>query len=93
MAQFDGRLLDDFARGGLPRFLRQDDGRQRPGLGLGVSRADLRDDLLGFDVAGHDEENIVGRVFFPVVGNDVLGLKFVENVRVADDGEAIRAAV
>jgi len=40
------------------------------------------------DVAGDDVENVVRRVTFLVVGADVGGLELVEDVQVADDGEA-----
>ena len=50
----------------------------------------MRDDFVILHVARDDVENIVGRVFLRVVITDVLRLHFVENIRVADDGETIR---
>ena len=61
-----------------------------PWLCFRVGSFDLRDDLVVFHVAGDDEENIVRRVFLGVITADVIGLQLVENVRIADDGEAIR---
>ena len=92
VAHFDGRFLDDFARGGLDRFLGQNHRRHRFGLGVFVGRADLGDDVVGFHIAGDDEEHVVGRIFLAIITVDVVGLDFVENVRVADNGEAIRTA-
>ncbi len=48
-------------------------------------------DFLRFDVARDNEENIVGHVLIAVIAQDVLRLERVENIRVADDGEAIGA--
>jgi hypothetical protein len=43
------------------------------------------------DVADHDEEDVVGDVAFAVVGVDIGGAQFVEDVGIADDGEAVGA--
>ena len=89
IAHFDGRFLDDLARGGLARFEGKNQGRQGPGLGLRVRLADLRGDFLRGDVAGDDEKDIVGHILFAVIARDVVRLERIENIRVADDGEAV----
>ena len=53
---------------------------------------DLRDDFIALYVAGHDVEDIIWRVFFVVISADVVRLQLIENIRIADDGEAIRTA-
>ena len=92
MAQFNGSFLDDFPRGRLPGFLRQHDRRQRLGLGLPVSVVDLRHDVLRLHVARDDEAGVIGNVFLVIITANIIGLQLVENVRIANDREAIRAA-
>ena len=86
------QVLDDLARRGLFRFLRQDDRRQgfRPGAGVGV--ADLRDGLLHLHIADDHEKDVVGNVFFAVVTVNILRFQFIEDVGITDDGEAIGTA-
>ena len=91
VGQFDGAFLNDLARGGLARFAGQDLGRQRLGLALGEGALNLRHDFLGLDVAGDNEEDVVGDVPVAVISQNVLRLERVKNVRVANDGEAIGA--
>ena len=92
MAQFDGSFLDDLARRGLVRFLRQHDGRQwfRPGSGVGVT--DLPDGLVQLHIADDHEKDVIGNVPFAVVTVNVIRLQFIEDVGIADDGEAVRTA-
>ena len=58
----------------------------------GAGAADLREDLAAFHIAGDDEEDVVGRVAFAIVGEDVVLTEFVVNVRITDDGVAVGAA-
>ena len=90
--EFDRRFLDNFACGRLRRFLGQNNCRDGLGFRFGVGFANLRRDGFRFHVARDDVKDVVGRVFFAVIGMDVFRLQFVENVRIANDGEAIRAA-
>ena len=91
VTQFDGGFLDDFAESDLTWFGGNDERRQRFGLGLGEGGLDLVEDGLGLDVADHDKEGVIGDVAFAVVGVDIGGAEFVEDVGIADDGEAVRA--
>ena len=90
VAHFDRRLLGDFACGDLFRFRRQDGGRHRTGFAGGEGRADLFLDFGGIDVAHDDEEDVVRRVLLLVIGVEIFAADFVENIRIADDGETIR---
>ena len=92
MAQLDGRFLDDFAGGGLRRLFGQHHRRDGAGRSLRPSLLDLHEHVGGHDVAHDEEEDVVGRVTLAVVAHDVRALKRVEDVAVADDREAIRAA-
>ena len=91
VAEFDRRFLDDFARGGLLRFQQQQGGQQGAGFGFCVGGFDLRDDLVALHVTGDDVEHIIRRVFLVVIAADVVRFEFVEDVGIANDGEAIRA--
>ena len=90
-AKLNRGLFNHVTRPGLPGFARQHHWRQRPGFALGESLADLADDRLRLHIACHDKEHVVGHVPFPVISQNILRLERVENLRVADDGEAIRA--
>jgi hypothetical protein len=92
VAQLDGRFLDDFAGGSLRRLFGQHHRRDGAGRSLRPSRLDLREHVGGHDVPHDEEEDVVRRVTLAVVAHDVLALKRVEDVAVADDREAIRAA-
>ncbi len=54
--------------------------------------ADLFLHFVRVDVADDDEEQVVRRVFLFVVVENVFALQVIEDVGIADDGEAIRAA-
>ena len=49
------------------------------------------DYLVVLHIAGYDVEAIIGRIFFRVIIADVFRLKFVENIKIADDREAVGA--
>jgi len=91
MAKLDGCLLDDFAHRRLPRFNGQIIRRNRARLRLPVGGFDLRHHVVVLHIAGDHVEAVVRRVFLRVIIADDLRLQLVENVRVTDDGEAIRA--
>ena len=92
VAELDGGLLDDFARGELARLGGDEQRRHGAGFSLGETLADLRDDLVDPHVADDDEEEIVWRVTGAVIADDVLSFQFVEDVEQANDGQAIRTA-
>src|SRR4051794_18557799 len=91
VTEFDGSLFDYSARGYLFGFGGQDRRRHRFGAGFLERGANLLFDLRGPDIPHNDEEAIVWGVFFPVIAVDILAFYFVEDVRIADDRESVRA--
>src|SRR6185503_4916746 len=92
MALFDRGFLDNLAWCDLPGLQWQDGRRNGASRRFGKGGSNLLFDFAGIDVAHNDEKRIVRRILLGVVGDEVLPLDLVENIRVANDSEPIRAS-
>ena len=91
MAKLNGRFLDDFARGGLARFIGQQHGRRGFVFIVRKCGGHLLDDFHSVYVADDYIKDIARKITGAIVAHDVVPSQFVKNIGIADHRVTIRA--
>ena len=84
MAELNRSFFDGLTRRRLFRLLWEHYRRNRFRFRFGVRAADLLHDFLIYHISRDHEEDIIRRIFFVVISEDIFLLQLMKNIRVTD---------